>query len=739
MDRATLPTRRGHRRWRAPALVVALLALLGGYLTVTSTSASAAETLLSQGRPATASSTESVATPARAAVDGNLGTRWSSAFSRPAVDPGRPRRVRADQPRRAELGGRVRHRVPDPDLDQRHHLDHRATPRPPAPAACRPSRSPAPAATCGSTAPPGPPRTATRCGSSRCTATPAARPAAAPPTPPRAGRPPPRPPRTPATPASAAVDGNTGTRWSSAAGDPQWLQVDLGASQSICGVTLSWEAAYATAFQIQISAERQHLDHRLHHHHRHRRHADADGQRHRPLRAGVRHRAGHRSGASRCGSSRYASAAAAPAADTADDPADDPAHDPAVGRQRAAVVQQAGGRPPPPSTTRPAGSAPPARAFDNDPAIALGDRQPGRLGRPGLDLRRPRRHGHDPAGRPPVGSGVRHRVPDPGLDQRQHLDDHLLDHHRPRLQGDHQRQRHRPLRADVRHRPGQRRTATRCGSSRCTAPAARPTTPPAQPADPVFPATRLVFSDEFNGAAGSKPDPAKWTIDPGTGQNNEVQYYTNNNNANMDGAGSLVIEARREAAGGREYTSHRMNTSNKFHVQYGRIEARVRVPKGNGLWPAFWMMGADFLTGRPWPYNGEIDIMEVLGRNTLEGYSTLHAPAYNGGGGYGQTYTAPGGVDLSAGFHVWSAEWDSRGITLQARRPDGVLRRARRRSRRPADRGSSTTRSTSSSTSPSAVTSPARRTPPRRSRPGCSSTTCGSTSDPGLRVTRACG
>ncbi|MET8282937.1 glycoside hydrolase family 16 protein [Micromonospora sp. NPDC005174] len=78
-----------------------------------------------------------------------------------------------------------------------------------------------------------------------------------------------------------------------------------------------------------------------------------------------------------------------------------------------------------------------------------------------------------------------------------------------------------------------------------------------------------------------------------------------------------------------------MNTGNKFSVQYGRIEARIRVPKGNGLWPAFWMMGADFLSGRPWPYNGEVDIMEVLGRNTLEAYSTLHAPAYNGGNGYG--------------------------------------------------------------------------------------------------------
>nr|BFE68978.1 hypothetical protein GCM10020092_022790 [Actinoplanes digitatis] len=101
----------------------------------------------------------------------------------------------------------------------------------------------------------------------------------------------------------------------------------------------------------------------------------------------------------------------------------------------------------------------------------------------------------------------------------------------------------------------------------------------------------------------------------------------------MDGGGNLVIEARKEASNGREYTSARMNTGGKFTAQYGRVEARIKVPKGNGLWPAFWMMGADFLTGRPWPYNGEIDIMEVLGRNTTEGYSTLHAPQYNGGGG----------------------------------------------------------------------------------------------------------
>jgi beta-glucanase (GH16 family) len=189
-----------------------------------------------------------------------------------------------------------------------------------------------------------------------------------------------------------------------------------------------------------------------------------------------------------------------------------------------------------------------------------------------------------------------------------------------------------------------------------------PTNPPAKPADPAFPASRLVFSDEFNGAAGTKPDASKWTIDAGTGQNGEAQYYTNNDNAAMNGSGSLVMTARKETVGGRDYTSHRMNTGGKFTFQYGRVEARIKIPKGNGFWPAFWMMGADFLTGRPWPYNGEVDIMEVLGKETTTSYSTLHAPAYNGGGGYGGSYKLPSGAEMSNDYHTWAAEWDSKGI-----------------------------------------------------------------------------
>ncbi|MFG3039225.1 discoidin domain-containing protein [Streptomyces sp. NPDC048330] len=201
-----------------------------------------------------------------------------------------------------------------------------------------------------------------------------------------------------------------------------------------------------------------------------------------------------------------------------------------------------------------------------------------------------------------------------------------------------------------------------------------PNPAPPLPADPATP-PRLVWSDEFDGAAGGKPDPAKWKADPGTGQNGELQYYSDHDNAALDGAGHLVMEARKQATPGKgcppdplsgsttcQYTSARMNTGSTFQFTYGRVEARIKVPKGNGLWPAFWMMGGDFLTGRPWPYNGEIDIMEILGKDVKTAYSTVHAPAYNGGGGIGSPYRLPQDADFSDDFHTWTADWTSKGI-----------------------------------------------------------------------------
>jgi beta-glucanase (GH16 family) len=204
-----------------------------------------------------------------------------------------------------------------------------------------------------------------------------------------------------------------------------------------------------------------------------------------------------------------------------------------------------------------------------------------------------------------------------------------------------------------------------------------PTTPPPRPPDPANP-PQLAWSDEFNGAAGATPDPAKWKAETGPGVNNELQYYTDNKNARQDGQGNLVMEARKEATPGSacppdplsgsttcQYTSSRLNTHGKYSFTYGKVEARVKVSGTKGLWPAFWLLGADFFdAGRPWPYTGEIDIMEHVGKEPNRVYSTIHAPAYFGGGGFGSAYNHPTGGDFSAGFHVYAVDWNSRGMSF---------------------------------------------------------------------------
>lgn len=172
-----------------------------------------------------------------------------------------------------------------------------------------------------------------------------------------------------------------------------------------------------------------------------------------------------------------------------------------------------------------------------------------------------------------------------------------------------------------------------------------------------------MWSDEFNGAAGTKPDTGKWTQDIGGGQNGELEYYTNGDNTTMDGNGNLVIEARKENVQGHQYTSGRINTSDHFNFTYGHVEARIKVTGTQGLWPAFWMLGSNFKTGTPWPNSGEIDIMEHIGKVPDSVYSTLHAPAYNGGGGYGEPYTIAGG-DFANDFHTYAVDWDSSHMTF---------------------------------------------------------------------------
>src|ERR1035437_4171287 len=165
---------------------------------------------------------------------------------------------------------------------------------------------------------------------------------------------------------------------------------------------------------------------------------------------------------------------------------------------------------------------------------------------------------------------------------------------------------------------------------------------------------QLVWSDEFNGPAGTAPDPAKWNFDLGGGGwgNGELEVYTNStSNAFQDGSGNLVIRVIKDAQG--KYTSARLQTGSpgaSTHTtdlswQYGRIQARLKLPLGKGVWPAFWMLGENIST-TPWPGCGEVDIMENFGiypghHNTSINNGTAHGPGYSGGNGIGKPYTLP--------------------------------------------------------------------------------------------------
>ncbi|MFC9430464.1 family 16 glycosylhydrolase [Streptomyces sp. NPDC056987] len=184
-------------------------------------------------------------------------------------------------------------------------------------------------------------------------------------------------------------------------------------------------------------------------------------------------------------------------------------------------------------------------------------------------------------------------------------------------------------------------------------------------------AAAVTFNDDFNGPAGAAVDGGKWQIETGDNVNNhERQYYTaGNRNAALDGQGNLVITARRENPGnyqcwyGRcEYTSARLNTSGKFTAQYGRVEARMKVPRGQGMWPAFWMLGND-IGSVGWPNSGEIDIMENVGFEPGTVHGTLHGPGYSGSGGIGAGYTLPGGQAFADAFHTFAVDWAPDSIT----------------------------------------------------------------------------
>jgi beta-glucanase (GH16 family) len=176
----------------------------------------------------------------------------------------------------------------------------------------------------------------------------------------------------------------------------------------------------------------------------------------------------------------------------------------------------------------------------------------------------------------------------------------------------------------------------------------------------------IVWQDEFDGPAGSPPDPTKWKHQIGEDMwgNKELEYYTDStDNSSLDGEGHLLITARQEAAGNKMYTSARLTTNGTYKRLYGKFEARMRLARGRGLWPAFWMMGDDF-DQVGWPTCGEIDVMEQRGSVLTHVWSGLHGP------GYGDRFVVltaglglvPGGVDVD--FHTYGVEWDPNNVVF---------------------------------------------------------------------------
>ncbi len=174
------------------------------------------------------------------------------------------------------------------------------------------------------------------------------------------------------------------------------------------------------------------------------------------------------------------------------------------------------------------------------------------------------------------------------------------------------------------------------------------------------PPWRLVWNDEFNGPDGSAVDSTKWVFEQGNNNgwgNSELEYYTDHlTNARVEG-GSLVITANKESIGTYQYTSARMKTQGKFTQKYGRFEARIKLPQGQGMWPAFWMLG-DNINQAGWPTCGELDIMENIGREPSIVHGTIHGPGYSGAQGLGGQYTLASPLRFADDYHIFAVEWD---------------------------------------------------------------------------------
>lgn len=174
---------------------------------------------------------------------------------------------------------------------------------------------------------------------------------------------------------------------------------------------------------------------------------------------------------------------------------------------------------------------------------------------------------------------------------------------------------------------------------------------------------KLVWSDEFNSGRKAPPDAAKWTYDLGAGGwgNQELETYTDAiENIFQDGDGNLVIRALKTKSA---FKSARIKTQGKFSVKYGKIEARIRIPRGQGMWPAFWMLGDNIATAG-WPKGGEIDVMENIGREPSMVHGTVHGPGYSGDHGISFPYSLPEGRAMADDFHIFGIDWSADAITF---------------------------------------------------------------------------
>jgi beta-glucanase (GH16 family) len=175
----------------------------------------------------------------------------------------------------------------------------------------------------------------------------------------------------------------------------------------------------------------------------------------------------------------------------------------------------------------------------------------------------------------------------------------------------------------------------------------------------------LVWSDEFDGPAGTGFDTNKWTAETGGDGwgNQEWEYYTATN-ATLDGKGCLAITARKSPPhtfktryGPGQISSARLITHKKFSVKYGRIEARIQIPAGQGMWPAFWMMGED-MDAAEWPACGEVDIMEYIGKEPDTIWGSLHGPGYSEDNhDITAAFRLKDHARFAGGFHVFAVEW----------------------------------------------------------------------------------